>query len=67
MHIVVDTDRCVGGGQCVMAAPEIFDQNDDDGTVVLLRADPPPDASAAVREAARLCPALAITLVEEEQ
>ncbi|MFF0087030.1 ferredoxin [Streptomyces canus] len=32
MRIDVDADRCVGAGQCVMAAPKVFDQNDD-GTV----------------------------------
>ncbi|SEE26206.1 ferredoxin [Jiangella alba] len=62
MKIIVEIDRCVGGGQCVMAAPDVFDQ-DDDGLAVLLDDDPPASASDDVQLAARLCPARAI-LVE---
>ena len=32
MRIVADTDVCVGAGQCVLADPTVFDQNEDDGT-----------------------------------
>jgi cytochrome P450/ferredoxin len=56
----VDADRCVGGGLCAMAAPAVFSQSDDDGLVVVLDEHPPAGEDAAVREAARLCPALAI-------
>ncbi|PZF83328.1 ferredoxin [Jiangella anatolica] len=61
-RIVVDEEKCVGGGQCVLAAPDVFDQDDDTGTVLLLDADPPAGQDAAVRQAARLCPAVAITV-----
>lgn len=64
MKITIDEDKCVGGGQCVLAAPEVFDQRDDDGIVVLLQQQPPADLDAQVREAALLCPALAIELDE---
>lgn len=64
MKIHIDEDKCVGGGQCVLAAPEVFDQRDEDGIVILLQESPPSDLGAQVREAALLCPALAI-LVEE--
>ncbi|MBA2953217.1 ferredoxin [Nocardioides sp. MAH-18] len=64
MKIHIDEDRCVGGGQCVLAAPEVFDQRDDDGIVVLLQEQPADDLDHQVREAALLCPALAITLEE---
>ena len=40
----VDEDKCIGAGQCVRIAPEIFDQRDD-GIVILL--DPTPAAGAA--------------------
>ena len=61
MHITVKTDACVGAGQCALVAGGVFDQ-DDDGIVMLL--DDTPDASeaAAVRRAAALCPARAITI-----
>lgn len=64
MHITIDQAKCVGAGQCVLAAPEVFDQRDDDGIVVLLNADPPEDQYAQVREAAAICPAAAITVHE---
>lgn len=60
MRISIDTEKCVGAGQCVLAAPEIFSQRDDDGIVVLLCEEPPPELAASAREAAELCPAVAI-------
>ncbi|GAA3544601.1 ferredoxin [Amycolatopsis ultiminotia] len=62
MKVVVDQSRCVGAGQCVLVAPEVFDQREDDGIVVLLEEEPPEDLHGRVREAAQLCPALAIEL-----
>ena len=63
--VVVDEDLCIGAGQCVLVAPEIFDQ-DDKGLVVLLDATPPPALHDAARKAAKLCPARAITIEESE-
>ncbi|WP_406641491.1 ferredoxin [Amycolatopsis sp. WGS_07] len=60
MKVVVDQSRCVGAGQCVLVAPEVFDQRDEDGIVVLLQEDPPAELHAQVKDAAQLCPALAI-------
>ncbi|MGV9294670.1 ferredoxin [Amycolatopsis sp. NPDC003676] len=60
MKVVVDQSRCVGAGQCVLVAPEVFDQRDEDGIVVLLRENPAEDLHAQAKEAAQLCPALAI-------
>jgi ferredoxin len=60
----VDEDLCIGAGQCVLVAPQIFDQ-DDRGLVILLDASPPPALHEAARKAARLCPAKAITIEEE--
>jgi ferredoxin len=47
-----------------LAAPDVFDQREDDGIVVLLDADPPADQLEAVREAAAVCPAAAIAVQE---
>ncbi|MET9266931.1 ferredoxin [Amycolatopsis sp. NPDC004079] len=60
MKVVVDQSRCVGAGQCVLVAPEVFDQRDEDGIVVLLQENPTEDLHAQAKEAAQLCPALAI-------
>jgi ferredoxin len=64
MRVIVDQDKCVGSGQCVLAAAGVFDQRDEDGIVVLLNADPPAELYGAVRQAAAVCPALAITVDE---
>ena len=61
--VIVDEDLCIGAGQCVLAAPSIFDQ-DDNGIVILLDATPPPGLHEAARKAAKLCPARAITIEE---
>lgn len=65
MRIKVESHKCVGAGQCVSAAPAVFDQDEDDGIVILLDAEPPADQHAAARTAALLCPALAIQVDEE--
>ncbi|MET9555296.1 ferredoxin [Streptomyces sp. NPDC006645] len=65
MRVVVDADMCVGAGQCVLAAPEVFDQRDEDGMVVLLLENPPGHLEEAVDQASLLCPALAIRTVDE--
>lgn len=62
MKIAVDVERCVGAGVCVMAAPDVFDQNDDDGVVIVLEDQPSADQHGAVRDAAARCPAAVIHL-----
>ena len=62
MKISVDTGSCVSSGQCVLLAPGTFDQNDDDGTVVLLAEEPSAGEEDAVRQAELTCPAAAIRL-----
>jgi ferredoxin len=62
VKILIDEDKCIGGGQCVLAAPEVFDQRDEDGIVVLLNPGPPAELAERVKQAALLCPALAITV-----
>ncbi|UIX29252.1 ferredoxin [Streptomyces sp. GQFP] len=60
MQITIDEEKCCGAGQCVLVAPDVFDQRDEDGVVVLLDAAPPADQLDTVREAAAVCPAAAI-------
>jgi ferredoxin len=61
VYVSADTDLCVGAGQCVLAAPDVFGQNDD-GHVVPLLTRPAPEFWADVHEAAALCPARAISV-----
>ena len=65
MKVTADTTRCIAAGQCVLSAPDVFDQRDEDGIVVLRNPNPPGDLAADVRRAATLCPALAITIDED--
>ena len=64
MKVTVDQDKCVSSGMCVMNAPDVFDQRDDDGVVVLLIETPSPDQAKNTRDAAAACPALAIHIEE---
>lgn len=65
MRVSVQSHKCVGAGQCVTAAPQVFDQNEETGTVILLQETPPPELQAAARTAAHLCPAVAIHVHED--
>ncbi|HEY0803725.1 MAG TPA: ferredoxin [Pseudonocardiaceae bacterium] len=64
MKVSVDKVKCCGAGQCVLTAPEVFDQDDQDGVVLLLTEFPAPDQFDKVREAAAVCPAVAIEISE---
>jgi ferredoxin len=64
MKVLADQDKCVAAGSCVMSAPDVFDQRDEDGIVVLLDPSPSPGQADDVRQAAAVCPALAITVEE---
>jgi ferredoxin len=61
MKVAVNTERCIGSGNCVLTAPGIFDQSDDTGTVVLLTENPAQDQEGPAREAVNLCPGQAIS------
>ncbi|MEV7801599.1 ferredoxin [Microbispora sp. NPDC088329] len=64
MKIKADTGRCVGAGMCVLTLPEVFDQSEDDGTVVVLDAEPAADLVTAVNRAVQLCPSGALSVEE---
>jgi ferredoxin len=66
MKVTVDRDRCVASGQCVLAAAAVFDQDENDGVVILLNDNPSTDQYDAVRLAAQMCPASVIEVTEEE-
>ncbi|MER6571848.1 ferredoxin [Streptomyces sp. NPDC001093] len=61
MHIDIDKDVCIGAGQCALAAPNVFTQ-DDDGYSTLLPGREDGEGDPMVREAARACPVGAIKL-----
>jgi ferredoxin len=61
MKINADTEVCIGAGMCALTAPQVFDQSEDDGTVVLLQPVPPADQEEAARHAVTLCPSGALS------
>ena len=62
MRIEADRERCASSGMCVLTAPDVFDQDEDDGRVVLLMPDVTEEQEAAVRKAIQLCPSRALSL-----
>ena len=58
-EIDIDRDACMGSGNCVFAAPGVFELDDDSVARVV---DPEASPEEAVVTAARQCPAHAITV-----
>jgi ferredoxin len=65
VRLSADSGRCVGAGMCALTAPELFDQSDDEGTVVLLQDEPAGQAAeTAARAAVERCPSGALSLTD---
>jgi ferredoxin len=64
MKITADRDKCIASGACVLAAPEVFDQ-DDDGIVIVMVAEPGHALQDSAMEAVRACPAGVFSVVEQ--
>ncbi|MEU9143422.1 ferredoxin [Streptomyces sp. NPDC048349] len=65
MRITADTGKCIGAGQCLFTEPDLFDQNETDGRVVVLNAEPEGEIlEQKAREAVYLCPSRALSLAE---
>jgi ferredoxin len=67
MRISVEPGVCVASGQCYLAVPEVFDLDDEDGTVVLLDATPSGAVRAAAWQAVQNCPSGALSVVADPQ
>ncbi|MBG0739929.1 ferredoxin [Paeniglutamicibacter antarcticus] len=66
MKIEIEPYSCVSSGNCIIAAPLVFDQDPEDGRVRLKTDEPPEDQRANVDKAIFLCPAQAIEWAEED-
>jgi len=60
MPVHVDLELCDSHGQCVFAAPAVFEL--DDVGELHYESEPPESELPAVERAVRLCPVRAITL-----
>jgi ferredoxin len=62
MKITVDQARYEVHGECIVAAPEVFDLGRDDEVVRVLNPEPSEELRAKVENAVKMCPVAAITL-----
>ncbi|MEJ8279438.1 ferredoxin [Pseudonocardia spirodelae] len=62
MKITVDFPLCESHGDCVVAAPQVFDLGEEDDVVRVLDENPGEEHRAAVEHAARMCPLAAIRI-----
>jgi ferredoxin len=62
MKITVDVTKCEAHGDCVVAAPNLFDLGEDDEVVRVLDADPDEALRAEAEMAVKLCPVVAISI-----
>lgn len=60
--IEIDRERCVGAGMCVLTAPQVFDQSDADGRVMVLDRSAAAERSKTVENAVALCPSQALSI-----
>ncbi len=63
IHVEVDRNLCIGSGDCVDTAPDVFQLDDEDKAVVV---DPDGADTDTVLEAAGNCPVTAIFVAGEE-
>lgn len=61
IEVHADREKCQGYANCIMAAPDIFDV-DDDGLVVVLRDEIDNSERDHTDEAVRSCPVAALRL-----
>jgi ferredoxin len=66
MRVTADQQLCVAAGICAAMAPEVFDQRDSDGKVLVLDGHPASHLHKPAQEAADYCPAFAITVTPDD-
>jgi ferredoxin len=62
MRVELDKTLCAAHGDCVVAAPKVFDLDDDDDFARVLDENPPESLRAEVETAVQVCPVAAIRL-----
>jgi ferredoxin len=62
MRVRIRADLCQGHSMCVIACPEVFKLNDEDGHAYVLMEDVRADLQWKVRQAEQSCPEQAIDL-----
>jgi ferredoxin len=65
LKIAADREQCIGSGNCVFVAPDVFDQDEEQAHVLLLTSSPPEELRGEINEAITGCPVRALSLVED--
>ncbi|MBA3745090.1 ferredoxin [Sporichthya sp.] len=63
LRVEANRDRCDGHGQCLLAAPTVFDVDEKANKVILLDPEPVEGLRAAVQRAVSMCPMGALEIV----
>lgn len=64
IDVTIDLSRCQGYGNCVSAAPDVIDINDD-GQAFLIVEEIGDEREAELRDAAAVCPVAAIAIARQ--
>jgi ferredoxin len=67
IRIVADRDVCIGAGMCALTTPELFDQDVEEGLVVLKRELVEGEQLEAARNAVDQCPSGALSLEADDR
>jgi ferredoxin len=62
MKVIVDLDVCQAHGDCVVAAPEIFDLGEEDDVVTVINPEPGEELRPMAERAEQDCPVTAIRI-----
>ena len=65
VEVAVDSERCIGGGQCEMLEPDIFLLDDDEAISSVIGSGALPRERAEV--VVHRCPGAAISIVERQR
>ncbi|MEU6556655.1 ferredoxin [Streptomyces sp. NPDC046915] len=66
LQVVIDKDVCVACGACVLAGPDVFDQNED-GQAIMIVDEPDESLRDQIEESIDACPVQALKIVEPAQ
>ena len=66
VKIAADREICTGAGMCALTAPGLFEQDDQQGLVVVRSQPLTPEEVDAARKAVGLCPSGALSLEDDE-
>jgi ferredoxin len=65
VRVIAYTQKCIAGGNCVLACSDVFEQRDSDGTVHVLNEWPSLALLENVRQAVDLCPSQVFSIEDE--